>query len=104
MSYQFNKTGKYYEIETEDIKSGGTLISCRCTKQFYKMYKKTDNSVLKKLNKQINRILLDQRGKPMSSNRKGTLERYMSSFRIYFEYSKEDNMIILTEFSHKDNQ
>lgn len=43
-------------------------------------------------------------GKPMKHNRKGTREVYLSSFRLSYAYDKTNDIIIILDFYHKDEQ
>ncbi len=43
-------------------------------------------------------------GKPMRHNRKGTREVYLQPFRLSYAYDKINNIIIILDFYHKDEQ
>lgn len=43
-------------------------------------------------------------GKPMRNIRKGTRELYLPPFRLSYEYDKSNDVIIILEFYHKDEQ
>lgn len=40
----------------------------------------------------------------MKYSRKGEHEVYLDSFRLYYKYYKEENVLRFIEFSHKDDQ
>ena len=51
--------------------------------EFKKNFKKLDNSVKIKVNKQVSKIINNPTiGKPMKHSRKGTRELYISPFRL----------------------
>ena len=43
-------------------------------------------------------------GKPMKHNRKGTRELYLPPFRLSYAYNKTDNIVVILDFYHKDEQ
>ena len=43
-------------------------------------------------------------GKPMRHNRKGTREVYLRPFRLSYAYDKTNDIIIILDFYHKDEQ
>ena len=43
-------------------------------------------------------------GKPMGHNRKGTREVYLPPFRLSYAYDKTNDVIIILDFYHKDEQ
>ena len=43
-------------------------------------------------------------GKPMKHNRKGTREVYLHPFRLSYAYDKNNNIIVILDFYHKDEQ
>ena len=43
-------------------------------------------------------------GKPMRHNRKGTREVYLPPFRLLYAYDKTNEIIVILDFYHKDNQ
>ncbi len=43
-------------------------------------------------------------GKPMKHNRKGTREIYLSSFRLSYAYDKNNNVVVILNLYHKDEQ
>ena len=43
-------------------------------------------------------------GKPMRHNRKGTRELYLPPFRLSYAYSKTEEVVVILDFYHKDEQ
>ena len=43
-------------------------------------------------------------GKPMKHNRKGTREVYLPPFRLSYAYNKNNNLVVILDFYHKDEQ
>ena len=43
-------------------------------------------------------------GKPMKHNRKGTRELYLPPFRISYAYHKRDEIVVILDLYHKDEQ
>ncbi|MBS3073885.1 type II toxin-antitoxin system RelE/ParE family toxin [Candidatus Pacearchaeota archaeon] len=43
-------------------------------------------------------------GKPMRNLRKGTREVYLRPFRLSYAYNKTENIVIILDFYHKDEQ
>ena len=73
---------------------------------FQKLFSKIkDKTTKEKILKQIAKIRENPEiGKPMMYERKGTRELYVSPYRFSYDYSKEENKIILLELYHKDEQ
>ena len=70
-----------------------------------KMEKVKDSFLKIRIEKQIDKIIENPEiGKPMRYARKGTREVYVGSFRLSYVYLKEENMLILLDFYHKDKQ
>ncbi len=70
-----------------------------------KIHKIKDASVKERVKKQIKKILEDPEiGKPMRYARKGTRELYIGSFRLSYDYLKDENKIIFLDLYHKDEQ
>ena len=92
------------ELERTFMEIGGAL-SWKYNGQFYKAVKKQDNTVLRKIFKQVEKIFENPDvGKCLFANRKGQREVYVAkSFRLYYSYCEKDNMIVFLEFSHKDD-
>ena len=93
------------ELERTLMEMGGTL-GWEYERQFSKAVKKQDNTVLRIIFKQVEKIFKNPNiGKRLKRNRKGQLEvRVAESFRLYYSYFEKDNMIVFLEFSHKDDQ
>lgn len=73
--------------------------------RFQKRYKKLDKSLKEKIRTQIKKILNNPDiWKPMKYGRKGTLELYVSPFRLSYIYEKKEDKVVLLEFYHKDEQ
>ena len=81
-------------------------ISLKFSHEFDKRLKKIkDNGVRVRLYKQILKIVENPKiGKPLRYSRKGQMEVYMDSFRLYYKYYPGENIIRFVEFSHKDEQ
>ena len=43
-------------------------------------------------------------GKPMRHNRKGTREVYLPPFRLSYAYDKTNDIVVILDFYHKDEQ
>ena len=43
-------------------------------------------------------------GKPMKHNRRGTREVYLQPFRLSYVYDKTNDVIVILDFYHKDEQ
>jgi addiction module RelE/StbE family toxin len=43
-------------------------------------------------------------GKPMKHNRKGTRELYLPPYRLSYAYNKTEDIIVILDFYHKDEQ
>ncbi len=55
--------------------------------------------------KGIEKIELDpETGKPMKFDRRGTREVYISPYRLFYAYLREENKIIILDLYHKDKQ
>ena len=79
-------------------------INWTYTPKFAKVYSKKREFQLR-INKQLDKIFTNpERGKYMSHNRKGLLELYHESCRLYYTYNKIKNLVVIVEFSHKDYQ
>lgn len=72
---------------------------------FKRIKSKIDKSYLERVEKLIRKIIQNPEiGKPMRHNRKGTRETYLGSFRLFYAYSKEENVLTFLEIYHKDEQ
>lgn len=89
-------------IETAKEKN----ISLKFSHEFDKLLKKTKDNHLKiRLYKQILKIIENTEiGKPMKYSRKNEREVYLDSFRIYYKFYSDENILRFVEFSHKDEQ
>lgn len=64
-----------------------------------------DNSLKERVTKQITKIIENpELGKPMSYNRKGTRELYVSPFRLSYSFISHQNTIYFLDLYHKDEQ
>ena len=81
-------------------------IDLRFSEEFVKELKKVkDNNTKIKLYKQILRIVENPDvGKPMRYSRKGEQKVYLDSFRLYYKFYPDENVLRIVEFSHKDAQ
>jgi len=73
---------------------------------FQKLFSKIkDKATKEKILKQIAKIRENPEiGKPMMYGRKGTRELYVSPYRISYNYSKEEDKIMILDLYHKDEQ
>lgn len=70
---------------------------------FSKQLNKLDKPLRERVEKQIDKIILDpETGKPMRNLRKGTREVYVNPFRLSYIYTGDN--IIFNEIYHKDYQ
>jgi len=64
-----------------------------------------DSSIKERIEKLIFKIRDNPEiGKPMKHNRKGTREVYLRPFRLSYAYNRTENIIIILDFYHKDEQ
>lgn len=93
------------ELERALMEMGGTL-GWEYDRQFFKAVKKQDNTVLRKIFKQVEKIFKNPDvGKRLKRNRKGQREVYIAdSFGLYYSYCEKDNKIVFLEFSQKKMQ
>lgn len=77
---------------------------------FDEHFKKTiskikDASIKERIEKLILKIKNNPEiGKPMKHNRKGTREVYLPSFRLSYAYNKINDILVILDFYHKDEQ
>jgi len=72
---------------------------------FEEEYNKLDKSILDRIDKLIFKIIENPEiGKPMRYGRKGTREVYVGSFRLSYNYNKEEDIIYFLDLYHKDEQ
>ncbi|HLC54163.1 MAG TPA: type II toxin-antitoxin system RelE/ParE family toxin [Candidatus Nanoarchaeia archaeon] len=64
-----------------------------------------DASIKGRIEKLIRKIIDNPEiGKPMRHNRKGTREIYLPPFRLSYSYNKANDVIVILDFYHKDEQ
>lgn len=64
-----------------------------------------DELVKKRVKKQIAKIVNDPEvGKPMRYTRKGTRELHIPPHRLSYLYLEEDDVVVLIDLYHKDEQ
>ena len=64
-----------------------------------------DVSIKDRILKLINKISENPEiGKPMRHNRKGTKELYLPPFRLSYAYNKTEDVVVILDFYHKDEQ
>ncbi|MEK6824048.1 MAG: type II toxin-antitoxin system RelE/ParE family toxin [Nanoarchaeota archaeon] len=64
-----------------------------------------DNSIRERIEKLLIKIRDNPEiGKPMRHNRKGTREVYLSPFRLSYAYNKANDIIVILDLYHKDEQ
>ncbi len=73
---------------------------------FEKKMSKIKDPILKlKIKKHIGKIIeYPEIGKPMQYERKGTREVYVPPFCLSYAYSKEEDLVIVLDLYHKDEQ
>lgn len=90
--------------EVLTVSIGDKKINWTYTEKFAKVYGKKREFQMR-INKQLDKIFANPEcGKYMSYNRKGLLELYHKSCRLYYTYNKIKNLVVIVEFSHKDYQ
>jgi len=81
------------------------MVNVKPSPKFEKILDKLDKSLKIKIDKQIDKLILNpEAGKPMRNVRKGTREVYIGSFRLSYAFDKPSDIIILLDFYHKDEQ
>ena len=64
-----------------------------------------DSSIKERIEKLIIKIINNPEiRKPMRNLRKGTREMYAGSFRLSYAYDKNNQIIVLLDFYHNDEQ
>jgi len=64
-----------------------------------------DTSIKERIEKLILKIRNNPEiGKPMRNVRKGTREVYLPPFRLSYAYDKTNDIIVILDFYHKDEQ
>ncbi len=73
---------------------------------FLKTYAKIKDALLKeRIKKQLIRIKdYPEVGKPMRGGRKGTREVRIPPFRFSYAYRAEEDLVVILDFYHKDEQ
>ncbi len=73
---------------------------------FHNIFSKIkERSLKERIIKQLTKIRENPEiGKPMMNARKGTREVYIPPFRLSYAYNKEQNMVIILDLYHKDEQ
>jgi len=70
-----------------------------------KLEKIKDNSLIIKIKKQIQKIIINPKiGKPMKFGRKGTRELYIKPFRLSYLYNESEDKIVIADLYHKKHQ
>ncbi len=82
------------------------MVKVKFDKNFQKIISKIkDSEVQKNIRNKIKKIIENPEiGKPMRNIRKGTREVYMSSFRLSYEYYKNEDLIEFLDLYHKNEQ
>lgn len=81
------------------------VIVIKEAEKFQKSFSKLDISYKERVKKLIKKIIENPEiGKPMRHSRKGTMEVYVSPFRLSYSYSKDEDMLTFLEIYHKDEQ
>ena len=85
--------------------SGGIPRKCVIDKKFGKSVAKMDSTISNRVYKNMVKIMENPEcGKYLVANRKGLQETKIDSFRLYYSFSIQENLVRFIEFSHKDNQ
>ncbi|HLC56168.1 MAG TPA: type II toxin-antitoxin system RelE/ParE family toxin [Candidatus Nanoarchaeia archaeon] len=73
---------------------------------FHNIFSKIkERSLKERIIKQLTKIRENPEiGKSMMNARKGTREVYIPPFRLSYAYNKEQNMVIILDLYHKDEQ
>ncbi|KHO55508.1 MAG: hypothetical protein QT10_C0001G0112 [archaeon GW2011_AR19] len=81
------------------------MVNVKPSEDFEKILSKLDKSVRIKINKLIDRIILNPKiGKHMMYDRKGTMEVYAKPFRLSYSYDKNADTLYLLDLYHKKKQ
>ena len=82
------------------------MVKVKFDPSFKKIFSKIkDKSLKDKIIKQILKIKENPEfGKPMKYAKKGTREIYVSPYRLSYIYNEKEDIIILLDIYHKDNQ
>ena len=82
------------------------MVTSEFVDSFKKKYRKLKDMPLKqKVKNQIQKIIQNPEiGKPMSFERKGTREVYISSFRLCYQFIEQEDKVIFVDLYHKDEQ
>jgi len=82
------------------------MVEVEFDDHFEKAFSKIKDPALKeKIFKQLTKIRENPEiGKPMMYSRKGTRELYTSPFRLSYAYLKEQDLVIILDLYHKDEQ
>lgn len=82
------------------------MVEVEFEDQFKKLFSKLKDSALKeKIIKQIMKLKKNPEiGKPMKYARKGTRELYVPPFRLSYLYIKEQELVLILDLYHKDEQ
>ena len=82
------------------------MVKVKFDPSFKKIFSKIkDKSLKDKIIKQILKIKENPEfGKPMKYARKGTREICVSPYRLSYIYNEKEDIIILLDLYHKDNQ
>ena len=81
------------------------MVKVRRSENFVLRLKKLDKSQINKIDKLVVKIIKNPEiGKPMRFDRKNTRELYSGSFRLSYQYIKNEDLIIFLDFYHKDKQ
>lgn len=82
------------------------MVKVEFDEQFKRIVSKIkDASIMGRIEKLLIKIRDNPEiGKPMKHNRKGTREVYLQPYRLSYAYNKINNVIIILDFYHKDEQ
>jgi mRNA-degrading endonuclease RelE of RelBE toxin-antitoxin system len=82
------------------------MVSVIFTEEFKRLFSKIKDNLLKeKIIKQVQKIKTNPEvGKPMRNVRKGTMELYISPFRLSYSYDLKENIVYVLDLYHKKNQ
>ncbi|MDO8459878.1 MAG: type II toxin-antitoxin system RelE/ParE family toxin [Nanoarchaeota archaeon] len=81
------------------------MVRVRRSENFILRLRKLDKNQIDRIEKLIFKIVKNPEiGKPMRFDRKDTREVYAGSFRLSYSYFKDEEIIFLLDFYHKDEQ
>ena len=82
------------------------MVKVSFENKFKRLFSKVkDDSTKGKIVTQLEKIRNNPLvGKPMRNVRKGTREVYVGSFRLMYIYLEKEDLVVILDLYHKDNQ